>query len=354
MKCLLNRKNIDYLTEKKLISAANKGDIEAKYNLAVFYWSSMYFSVFDEESNQRRLILLEDIAPQYPLAQFELGMTFSIFGASRGYFDHDGDKVFYWLSKAADNKVPEAIYHLAKLCYIDGDGVKKDFIKALDLLEKANRMGVEKAKAQIKNVFDYYERRAQEGYPRELCDLAYIYWKGIATNVDYSRADFYYKKLLTTDNEYLHQDAGRFYLDDKNPQKDYRLGIEILEKIANDNINYIYGELVKLYYEGEKTKFDSDKVKLWLQKIDSSSPISETEYLDSLSNRKIIADSGVEKGDKVCIRIKGFQETIGFYVGVQGVNLFLEVFLPFDSLTHSAKASIKDIDLFKVIEKNSN
>ena len=49
-------------------------------------------------------------------------------------------------------------------------------------------------------------------------------------------------------------------------------------------------ELVKLYYEGEKTKFDSDKVKLWLQKIDSSSPISETEYLDSLSNRKIIAD----------------------------------------------------------------
>ena len=45
---------------------------------------------------------------------------------------------------------------------------QKDFIKAFDLLEKANRMGVEKAKAQIKNVFDYYKRRAQEGYPREL------------------------------------------------------------------------------------------------------------------------------------------------------------------------------------------
>ena len=141
--------------------------------LVMFVWS---FNAFAQIANYNINSDLQEMIPKLlelsesgdVEAQSFLGETYLYgFGC-----DIDGDKAFFWLSKAAEAGNSSAIHHLS-VCYRDGLGVRKDPIKAFMLAEKAAKLG---------NI-------------RALMTLGGYYIQGVGTTIDYKKGYQCFQKI---------------------------------------------------------------------------------------------------------------------------------------------------------------
>lgn len=123
----------------------------------------------------------------------------------------DIDKGLYWSKKAAEMEDPMGIHNLAWL-YLNGEFVKKDTRKAIQLLQKASDQGMERASNDLgvqalneKNYSkakEYYELAIKQGSALANENLAFLYLNGLGTDFDIFKAaelfsEAYKKNALT-------------------------------------------------------------------------------------------------------------------------------------------------------------
>ena len=144
-----------------------------------------------------------------------------------------------WFEKAAGQGNPSALYNLA-VCYVKGRGVRKDYIKAIELLRESEKKGkiyaadeagafvesldnghiLEACGGQINTeawsfgaarfpyieIFEYLLNAAQMGNVKAQYQLALCYEYGQGTVRDYARAALWYSEAAKqghTEAQYL-------------------------------------------------------------------------------------------------------------------------------------------------------
>lgn len=118
-------------TIKKLMSAAEKGDVDSQNTLGSYYYKGKYV----QKDIDKSILWYTKAAEQgYALAQFNLGALYLEGGTNETPIDLH--MAIEWLTKAADQNLAEAQWALAA-CYYDGIGVNKDRTTATNWYRKA-------------------------------------------------------------------------------------------------------------------------------------------------------------------------------------------------------------------------
>lgn len=149
-------------------------------------------------------------------------------------------KGLYWLQKAVDQGNPEAIMLLG-YCYQTGKGVEKQPYKAENLFKAAAEAGnaygcyyyaLSLKDRKLHNRPDYEEafiwmqKAVEQAYPPEsYAELAAFYRYGIGVEVDYFKAEQYYRKGIHTKawkyalTNYIHMSDDVLALEDDSSDK---------------------------------------------------------------------------------------------------------------------------------------
>ena len=149
-------------------------------------------------------------------------------------------KGLYWLQKAVDQGNPEAIMLLG-YCYQTGKGVEKQPYKAENLFKTAAEAGnaygcyyyaLSLKDRKLHNRPDYEEafiwmkKAVEQAYPPEsYAELAAFYRHGIGVEVDYFKAEQYYRKGIHTKawkyalTNYIHMSDDVLALEDDSSDK---------------------------------------------------------------------------------------------------------------------------------------
>ena len=64
----------------------------------------------------------------------------------------DHEEAFEWFKKAAEENIPQAVFHLG-LCYQHGHGVRKNEDKSFQLFQMAAKAGLPVAQRQLDHYF---------------------------------------------------------------------------------------------------------------------------------------------------------------------------------------------------------
>ena len=135
---------------REMQAAAEDGDLDAEYRLALSYANG------------------EDGAPE------------------------DEEKAFYWFSKAADGDHIGAQFNLG-LCYARGEGTEKDYDKAVKLFALTAEQGYPPAQCELglcyelghgvemdkQRAAELYRESAEQGFAPAQCNLGFFYFHGI-------------------------------------------------------------------------------------------------------------------------------------------------------------------------------
>tara|TARA_R110000851_G_scaffold330832_1_gene504165 strand:- start:1063 stop:3144 length:2082 start_codon:yes stop_codon:yes gene_type:complete len=166
----------------ELISKANKEDIDAQYELYIYYYGLGKF----EESFK----WLKKVATLgYSSAQNDLG-----FMLDNGLGTKENKVLAYkWFLKAAEQDQINAITTLASY-YLDGEVVDQSYVKAFEFYNKAANLSFENL--ENKSILKNQQSRAIYG-------LGLMHEKGQGTKFDYKKAKSFYLKA----DEYGHEIA---------------------------------------------------------------------------------------------------------------------------------------------------
>jgi TPR repeat protein len=120
----------DLLFFKWILRAADLGHADSQYDVATYYHDGSGGAPQNTELSMKYCMLAakQDLVD----AQFNLGITF--------YQDHKYDLALLWLSKAADNKCPDAMYQIGVM-YATGSGVVQNIKLAVEWYRRAADLG---------------------------------------------------------------------------------------------------------------------------------------------------------------------------------------------------------------------
>ena len=201
--------------------AADEGDSKAQYDIGMMY-SKGFFLPKDEEkaaelfrkaaeqghegAKQQLVSPIEGSQdtpqpPDIPDASANMLFTFGFMYYKGEGVPRDYAKAMEWYLKAAKRGYPKAQNNIGVL-YHDGKGVKQDYKKAMDWYNKAasqyngaafGNIGWmyqhgEGVSVDYKKAFEYFMKGAEQGNSRSLNQVGYFYDNGLGMKVNYEEA----------------------------------------------------------------------------------------------------------------------------------------------------------------------
>ena len=181
--------------------SADLGYVDAMFELADYYRESLI------DYDKAKLWLKNAADKGNADAMNQLGVMYAI--------DNNYKEAIKWYKKAIEFNQPNAYRNLA-LCYRDGTGIEKDEKKALELLSKAEKLGIEDvseiiseltnsdgeaivdvandllSKKQYKKALEMYHEAAEQGNPRAIYGIGICYLKGQGVKKSSSKAIDYF------------------------------------------------------------------------------------------------------------------------------------------------------------------
>jgi len=238
---------------KILKELADKGDVRAQRNLAIFYYNgkgvkqdfSEALKWFNKADNTEYLIVKEKADKGNVVAQYEL---YFFYKDGKGV-KQDNVEAIKWLEKSVEGGYLKAKELLGEV-YFEGKIVKQNYEKAFKIFEDiANRYIGEK--------YIISNSRSKIGE---------MYQKGLGVKQDYIKAVYWYEKSdISIESS---QNLGDMYYYGTGVKQDYKKAIETYKKVDSCHNYYNLGIM---YYKGEGTKVDKEKsYKYWTSCAKSS------------------------------------------------------------------------------------
>ena len=217
-----------------LTKAAEMGDADAQNQVGVCYYNGSVTVQNTEKAeywqlkaaNQGNIHAMDNLRILYTkLGKIEEALKWTRTGAEQGQVDcqyqlgeaynngkglkEDKDQAAYWYKMAADNGHKDACNKLAVILH----DKKRDYNQALRYLQKALELGSEEV----------------------FFNLGFMYEKGHGTEIDYIKAETFYKKAIEVRNS----DAARYmlgmmYYEGREGIKKKKKGVELLKQTAEN------------------------------------------------------------------------------------------------------------------------
>ena len=170
-------------------------------------------------------------------------------------------------TEAANGGIAVAKYKLGKML-LNGDGVEKDIVKAVEWLKQA---------ALEENEFAEYA-------------LGRLYLKGAEVEKNDVVAEEYLLKAAKHGNKYAEYILGKEYLRGENFPKDVQKAIDYLKRAAEKGLNFAEYELGKIYLFGKDIPKDTETALEYLK----SAAASGNEYAQALlMQRELLQKQGI-------------------------------------------------------------
>ena len=178
------------------------------------------------------------------------------------------------------------------MCYLHGEGVERDALKAVEWLEKAAGQGDALAQNELgrcyikggdsisKNsalAFQWFQKSAEQGNADGQVYLAMCYHFGEGTEVDMGKAFMWYQKAAQQDNVSALMNLAEYYRD-----RDQKAMFNCLKKAAELGDSEASLMLGLCYFDGRGVKADLEKAAYWMKK----SAAQGNEYAKELLNKK--------------------------------------------------------------------
>lgn len=180
-------------------------------------------------------------------------------------------KAVEWLEKGDDAGVGQCTYQLTKH-YMNGDGVEEDAYKLFFYMNKAASMGFEEAFLKLADCYRYGVgtekdgRRAFEWYQKAaevsvegIADLGQCYTYGIGTPQDYKKAAELYRIAAEQGNAQAQCDLGICYRSGEGVEKDPLKAIEWYLKAAEQEHGGALNNLGIMYQHGIGVEADPER-----------------------------------------------------------------------------------------------
>lgn len=177
----------------EIIYKANQGNPDAMFSLFETYLEGRQIAT---NYDKAYTYLQQAAARHYVPAERQLGL----FYRSGVLVPQNMEKAFYWLSRAARND-SQSQYFLGNM-YLTGEGVPKNYYKALKLYEKAAGCGYAEAQDTLAAIYYWgyiveqdlakalywHEQAAAQGLASSQYCLACMYFKGIGIVLNHEKA----------------------------------------------------------------------------------------------------------------------------------------------------------------------
>ena len=129
-------------------------------------------------------------------------------------------------------------------CYLNGDGVPKNEIKA----------------------FEWYQKAAEQGNAFAQFNLGSCYYNGQGTPINYQLAVEWYKKAAEQDIAMAQNALGECYRDGEGVTRDYEAAVDMFDLAAEKDYYPAQYNLGACYYYGFGVEKDEEAAKEWLEK----------------------------------------------------------------------------------------
>ena len=173
--------------------------------------------------------------------------------ANENYYKKNYEKAFYLYTLAAEQGIAEAQYYLG-LMYKEGQGTKVDYIKAVELFEKADKNGYTLAKDYIIELqfklgemfyygesvvksytaaFKWYSKAANQGHAEAEYSLGFMYRNGEGVAQNYSQALKWYTRAAKQGYIRAQYNLGLMYENGEGVVRNMHVATEWYKKAAN-------------------------------------------------------------------------------------------------------------------------
>jgi TPR repeat protein len=179
-----------------------------------------------------------------------------------------------YANMSAEQGDPRGLFNLGT-SYLYGQGVDKNFDKAISLLRQADSKGIPEAAYLLGNIYDtgngvpknllmakeYYEKSAQNGNSNAQNNLGSMYIYGRGTDKDSGKAREWFEKSVAQGHVLAETNLGYMLVHGVGGNKDTERGIQLLEKAIGQKQSSAMVYLGRLYLYGTGAPKDLLKAK---------------------------------------------------------------------------------------------
>ncbi|WP_197282276.1 tetratricopeptide repeat protein [Dethiosulfatarculus sandiegensis] len=231
----------DYVTALRILKPlAEKGDPKAQYYLSLTHLGGApRYPEFSWKKGEKWLKKAEE--QKYPRALFDVAVDCFHSGRVDKSKYQKAREYFLELAEMGD---PVALDYLGEM-YLEGKGVPIDPARAADYFRRADARGVQRAKVNLHQMFDY----------------------GLVFPSDYARALKHYRKMAERNVAGLGSyNLGRMYLKGWGVVQNYETAVKWFERALERNFYQAAFSLGSMYYQGMGVKADPEKGLRYLQR----------------------------------------------------------------------------------------
>ena len=213
----------------------------------------------------------------------------NIYTIGKGGINEDYGKAFKWYMKAAEADHPDAMFSLSRL-YMNGDGVKRDSVKANDWQNKSinarmrqtallgNEMSAQTicelgfehyTNKNYSEAFRFFLKAAKDGSltaMEKLGELHAVGYESSGIERDNNKAFEWYLKAAEGGNTLAMFQVGSIYDFGKGVKIDYKKALEWYLKAAEDGIIPSMEAIGYIYSRGLGVAKDEKKANEWYKK----------------------------------------------------------------------------------------
>lgn len=240
-------------------------------------------------------------------AQLELGFRYDEGNGVKK--DHEKAIELYLKAEKQNNAMAQNNLGWA---YHQGEGVKQDYTKAKEWYEKAiaNKDGDKKARAlAMNNLGDLYvdglgvetnydkalELRLESENLRPHSETEYKIGWLYGKKKDYKQAAEWYQKSAAQGDSWAQNNLGNLYRNGTGVAQDYKKAMELYQKSAAQGDSYAYRNIGHLYAEGQGVKRDDKKAfEYYTKALDAGNPYVYENLVDFYVNGRGVAKDEVK------------------------------------------------------------
>lgn len=294
-KCLvaqnIEEKPFDYSPE--LLSAAEKGDVDAMYKIGICYYvgkagapTLIKTEVPLERDYEKAFSYLSKAADKgSALAMVNLGNIYkSGVGAPKG---KSLKTAIEWYERAADKGCADAYANLAKIYETETAGLIMEKIVKF----KAEEAGTTGLYTLWSKAVEYNKLAAEKGSPIGAYNLGIAYNMGaLGLAVDYQEATKWFRRSMELGNKKAVNDLAVRYINGIGIPQNKRFGLELMKYAANDEEPMALHNIGVYYYNGLYLPQDKEKALLFFLRANvlgynNAKALSEC-YMAGLHNAK--------------------------------------------------------------------
>ncbi|MFA4871976.1 MAG: SEL1-like repeat protein [Patescibacteria group bacterium] len=191
----------------------------------------------------------------------------------------DYAKAVEWFQKAAEQGNPHAQLNLGNM-YYNGQGVSRDYVKAVEWYRKAAEQGEATAQFHFGLIYyngqgvpqdyakavEWYQKAAEQGNATAQSNLSFMYASGQGVPQDYAKVVEWYQKAAERGWADAQRDLGFMYEHGRGVPQDYTKAVEWYRKAAEQGNATAQTNLGMMYQDGQGVPQDYTKAVEWYRK----------------------------------------------------------------------------------------